>query len=463
MLSRAHSLRGRVEALTSLSLSGRLALVAACVLTGFLGLTGTVLDRAFRISVEEAVREKLQIQVYLLLEAADFDESAQLLMPDVLPEPRLSFPASGLYAEIAHSGGRALWRSLSSVDRDIRYPILTVGDTPAFEQVADGDVYALTYPVTWEIAGGGERALEFRVAETRANADLRVGRFRRALWSWLGAAALVLLAFQAVALHWGLAPLRRLAGEIRDIEGGQRASLGDRYPRELLAVTRNLNALLASGSARLQRYRDALADLAHSLKTPLAVLRSEADDRMPDEQRSAVTEQVERMDQAIAYHLQRGAAAGRTALSKSVDPGEVLQRIGASLSKVYAAKSVALDLVIEPRAVFVGDPGDLTEILGNLLDNAFKWARAKVRVHVRIREAAGAERGGLLMEIEDDGPGIPEHHRRRVLERGGRADELVPGQGIGLALVRDMVEKAYGGSLALDQSLLGGALVRVLL
>ena len=121
MLSRAHSLRGRVEALTSLSLSGRLALVAACVLTGFLGLTGTVLDRAFRISVEEAVREKLQIQVYLLLEAADFDESAQLLMPDVLPEPRLSFPASGLYAEIAHSGGRA--HLAISVKRRPRHPL----------------------------------------------------------------------------------------------------------------------------------------------------------------------------------------------------------------------------------------------------------------------------------------------------------------------------------------------------
>jgi two-component system, OmpR family, sensor histidine kinase PhoQ len=444
------------------SLSRRLALVAAFVLAGFLGLTGSVLDRAFRVSVEDAVREKLQVQIYLLLSAADLDRTGLLRMPDVLPEPKLSSPASGLYAAIAQPGGLAIWQSLSVAGRKIQYPTAGEGGEPAFGLVEAGDVYALTYPVTWELANGGERSLEFRVAETRAAADARVGRFRRSLWTWIGLAALALLAVQAVVLRWGLAPLRRLAGEIRDIEGGARVRLGEAYPRELLAVTRNLNALLASGDARLQRYRDSLADLAHSLKTPLAVLRSVADDRLPKEQRAMVIEQVERMDQAIAYHLQRGAAAGRTLLSTAVDPREALGRIGASLSKVYAAKSVALDVVVEPGTTFLGDPGDLIEILGNLLDNAFKWSREQVRVRVRSIEAGDAARRRLIVEVEDDGPGIPERHRRRVLERGGRADELVPGQGIGLALVRDMVEKAYGGSIVLDTSPLGGALVRVL-
>lgn len=448
--------------LSAPSLSRRLALVAACVLAGFLGLTGSVLDRAFRVSVEDAVREKLQVQIYLLLSAAEMDKTGRLWMPDVLPEPKLSSPASGLYAAIARPGGLAIWQSLSVAGRKIQYPTAGEGGEPVFALVEAGDVYALTYPVTWELADGGERSLELRVAETRAAADAQVGRFRRSLWTWIGLAALALLAVQAAVLRWGLAPLRRLAGEIRDIEGGARVGLGDAYPRELLAVTRNLNALLASGGARLQRYRDSLADLAHSLKTPLAVLRSVADDRLPKEQRAMVIEQVERMDQAIAYHLQRGAAAGRTLLSASVDPRDALGRIGASLSKVYAAKSVALDVAVEPGTTFLGDPGDLIEILGNLLDNAFKWSRGQVRVRVRSIEAGDSARRRLIVEVEDDGPGIPERHRRRVLERGGRADELVPGQGIGLALVRDMVEKAYGGSIALDTSPLGGALVRVL-
>lgn len=445
------------------SLSRRLALVAVCVLAGFLGLTGILLDRAFRVSVEDAIRDKLQVQIYLLLGAAELDQAGRLEMPDLMPEPRLSSPASGLYAAIAPPDGRPIWQSLSVAGRQIRYPKATEPGRPAFGLVDGQDTYALTHPVTWELADGSEQLLEFRVAETSALADARVGGFRRALWTWLGAVALMLLVVQAVALRWGLAPLRRLATEIREIEEGDRTRLGEPYPRELLAVTRNLNALLASGGVRLQRYRDALADLAHSLKTPLAVLRSLAEDQIPEAQQAQVTEQIERMDQAIAYHLQRGAAAGRTALSAAVDPRESLQRIGASLSKVYADKSIVLDVQAEPGALFVGDPGDLMEILGNLLDNAFKWSRSRVRVNVRSQKSGDSARDRLLLEVEDDGPGIPKEYRRRVLERGGRADELVAGQGIGLALVRDMVEKAYEGSIALDTSALGGALVRIII
>lgn len=421
-----------------------------------------MLDSAFRVSVEKAVRERLQVQVYLLLGAAELEDDGRLLMPEALPEPRLSSPAAGLFAAVARDNGGTLWQSRSSLGRDVPYPAVSSDRKPTFALVDDNRLYALSYPVTWELNDGRERALEFRVAETRANADAEVGAFRKTLWTWLVAVGALLLLAQAGALRWGLAPLRRLAGEIRDIEQGDRTSLGEGYPREVSAVTRNLNALLASGDARLQRYRDALADLAHSLKTPLAVLRSTADDKMPKPDPDLVKEQVERMDQAIAYHLQRGAAAGRTAFSANLDPREALERIVASLSKVYADKSVELVLDVEPGAVFVGDPGDFIEIAGNLLDNAYKWCRTRVRVHASATGAEDSRHGRLLVEVEDDGPGIPEEHRRRVLERGGRVDELVPGQGIGLTLVRDMVEKAYFGSMSLDASPMGGARVRIL-
>lgn len=446
-----------------ISLSGRLAIVAACVLVAFFSLTGFVLDRAFRISIEDAVREKLQIQIYLLLGAAELDEEGRLLMPEILPEPKLSSPASGLYAAVTRGADGTVWQSLSSVGRTIPYPAVAGDREPAFELVGDDELYALSYPVTWELSDGHERGLEFRVAETRATASAQVSGFRRTLWSWFAGVAAVLLLAQAGALRWGLAPLRRLAHEILDIEQGRRASLGDDYPRELSAVTGNLNALLVTGGTRLQRYRDALADLAHSLKTPLAVLRSVADDQMPTPQQALVTEQVDRMDQAIAYHLQRGSAAGRTALSAAVDPRQTLERIGASLSKIYADKAVKLELDLDPGAAFVGDPGDLTEIAGNLLDNAFKWCRKQVRVSARSLEDGDSGRSRLLVEVEDDGPGIPAAHRQRVLVRGGRIDELVPGQGIGLTLVREMVEDAYGGSMALETSPLGGVLVRVVI
>jgi len=448
---------------SSLSLSRRLALGAAGVLAAFFGLAGSVLDRAYHVSVDDAVREKLQVQVYLLLGAAELDEEGGVIMPDVLAEPRLSFPSSGLYAAIAREDGTTLWQSRSSIGRSVPFPPAAPDGEPTFALVGDDQYYAMSYPVTWELPDGRERNLELRVAETRAGADAQIGGFRRTLWSWLGAVAVALILAQAGALRWGLAPLRRLAGEIIDIEQGRRASLGDSYPPELSTVTRNLNALLASGRDRLQRYRDALADLAHSLKTPLAVLRSAAEDEMLKEERDLIREQVDRMDQAIAYHLQRAAAAGRSALSAAVDPRETLERIGASLIKVYADKSVQLDVSIDAGTVFVGDPGDLTEIAGNLLDNAFKWCRNRVRVYARSFEDGSSERNRLLVEVEDDGPGIPEQHRPRVLMRGGRLDEHIPGQGIGLTLVREMVEKAYAGSITLESSSLGGALVRIVL
>jgi two-component system sensor histidine kinase PhoQ len=445
------------------SLSRRLALVAAGVLAAFFGLAGSVLDRAYHVSVENAVREKLQVQVYLLLGAAEVDEEGGVLMPEVLADPQLSFPSSGLYAAIAKDDGTTLWQSPSSLGRSVPFPVVAADGEPAFALVSDDEYYALSYPVTWELPDGRERNLEFRVAEDRANSDAQVGGFRRTLWSWLGAVAFALILAQAIALRWGLAPLRRMAGEILDVERGARSSLGEAYPRELSTVTHNLNALLASGRDRLRRYREALADLAHSLKTPLAVLRSAANDEMPERGRELIGEQVERMDQAIAYHLQRGAAAGRSALAAAMDPRETLERVSGSLLKVYADKSVELDLRIEAGTLFVGDPGDLTEIAGNLLDNAFKWCRGRVRVRARSLKGGRSERSHLLVEVEDDGPGIPEKHRPRALARGGRLYEHVPGQGIGLTLVREMVEKAYGGSITLDESPLGGALVRIVL
>jgi two-component system, OmpR family, sensor histidine kinase PhoQ len=438
-----------------------LALVAACVLAAFFGLVGTVLDRAYHVSVEDGIREKLQVQVYLLLGAADLDETGSLVMPEALPEPRLSFPATGLYAQITRDNGARLWQSASSVGREIPYPAVSTDGDPTFALAGNDKYYTLSYPVTWELPNGSERNLAFRVAEDRGTTAPLVAGFRQTLWGWLGAIAVALILAQALALRWGLAPLRRLAREIRNIERGERAGLSEDYPQELSTLTRNLNSLLASGSERLQRYRNALADLGHSLKTPLAVLRSAADDEMPSQQRDLIAEQVERMDQAIAYHLQRGAAAGRSALSAAVDPRETLERLGASLNKVYADKSVRLDLIIAPSALFVGDPGDFTEIVGNLLDNAFKWCRNRVRVRARSFNDGQSERSRLLVEIEDDGPGIPAKDRSHVLARGGRLDELVPGQGIGLTLVREMVEKAYSGTIALDDSSLGGALVRV--
>lgn len=440
------------------SLGARLTLALAVVLIAFLGLAGLALERAFRESVEQAVRENLEVQIYLLLGAAEIDPEGDLRMPDVLPEPRLGTPDSGLYAAIRDASGERLWQSESSIGLDIAYPGPVAGGNRTFARVpaAGGDgLFALRHAVSWEIDGENRR-LVFMVAESAETAAARVATFRWTLWGWFGGVAILLLLLQALLLHWGLRPLRRAAGEIAAIERGERARIGDDYPRELRPLTASVNELLASGTSRLERYREALADLGHSLKNPLAVLRSIGRDPATGERGTEIREQVERMQQAIDWHVQRGAAAGRGGLARPVPVAELIERVGASLARVHADRTVRLECDIPRDAVIRGDRDDLMEIVGNLLDNAWKWGRTRVRATTRT-----VPDGALALTIEDDGPGIPADRRASVLERGVRMDESVPGDGIGLAVVRRMVEETWGGRLELEASDLGGLRVRV--
>lgn len=434
------------------SLRARLVAAMTAVVILFLALAGLALDRAHRHSVETGVRAGLEARVYLLLGAAELDGDGNLVMPDALAEPRFGAPDSGLYAAVRDGRGEILWRSRSSLGRSIDYPAVAERPEPVHRHPSPGgddSLYTLAYPVTWELPGDRARRLDFLVAESASAAEARIADFRRTLASWLGAATVALLLAQTLVLAWGLRPLRRAAREVAEIEAGSRERLGGGYPVELHVLTQNLNALLAAGHRRIQRYRDALADLAHSLKTPLAVLRAREGD-------ADLQEQVDRMERAIAWHAQRASTVGRSGLVRSVPVAEVVARVVGALEKVYADKPVEFEQAVADGSAFRGDPEDLTEIVGNLLDNAWKWCRQRVWL-----EARNGPDGGLELAIADDGPGIPAARRRAVLGRGVRMDEAVPGEGIGLDLVRQMVQEAYAGSLALDEADSGGLLVRV--
>lgn len=444
------------------SLSGRLLVAASVVLAGFLGLTGLALDRAFRDSALEAVQDRLQAQVYMLLGAAGFDPATRrLLLPEALPEARFSSPGSGLYAAVFDETGAQLWRSPSMLGMEIAFPVPGLPGQGRFEQVSSADgapLLALGFAVNWEVEPGVYRGYRFGVAEHRRAFDAQLGGFRRGLWGWLAASALMLLLVQGAILRWGLRPLRRVARELTEIEAGRRDQLTGSYPRELRRLTENLNALIRQNQAHLERYRNALGDLAHSLKTPLAVLRgSVAKGDAGEDLRRQVAEQVERMNRTVDYQLQRAAASGRVALASPLPVAPLAARITSALAKVYADKGLDLDLDVDEAVRFQGDEGDFMEILGNLADNACKWATRRVTV----RAVPATEGRGLLLEVEDDGPGIPEDRRRLILDRGARADPATPGHGIGLAVVRELVEEVYRGRLEIDRSALGGARVAV--
>ena len=434
------------------SINARIVAAASAVLAVFIAATGLALERAFHDSARSARQERLLGQVYLLIAAAEVDAQGHVTMPATLSEARFGLPGSGLYGTITDGAGKPLWRSSSALGIELPPALAAGAGEQRFGQLGGGSgraYFVSSLGVNWA-AGSGHFPFTFSVTEDLAafNAQLRL--YRESLWGWLGGMALLLLAVQALVLRWSLRPLRRVARELSAIEAGRQQRVEGRYPREITRLTDNLNALLRRERAQQQRYRDALADLAHSLKTPLAVMRGalagEAQ-ALP----TTVDEQVLRMDRIVAYQLQRAATAGRPgALAAPIPVRPVVERIIASLDKVYRDKRVTATAAVAAEIRFHGDEGDLTELLGNLIDNAYKWCAHDVRIGAQVRE------GRLAITVEDDGPGIEGAQARLILERGVRADQAVPGHGIGLAVVRDIV-RSYEGEITIGASTLGGA------
>jgi len=446
-----------------MTLNARIILAASLVLAIFLALTGIALDHAFRDSARAAREERLQGQLYLLIAAAEVDEAGRLAMPEQLQEPRFGQPGSGLYATIDDGRGKTRWRSPSALN--VVLPVdalLAVGEKRFAELPSAGGVHFFVYRmgVSWS-EGKRKFAFTFSVAEDLAAFNTQLAHYRRSLWGWLGAMALLLLLAQAVLLHWGLRPLRRVAAEIRAIEGGEKERLGSDYPPELRALTENLNGLLQRERAQQQRYRDALGDLAHSLKTPLAIMRGALSNQsrgaLSETSSLAVTvaEESEKMQRIVDYQLQRAATMGPSSpLAATLEIRPVAERIIASLDKVYRDKAIRAEMHVDKAPGFRGDQGDLLELLGNLLDNAYKWSKSRVKLSV------GTDAGRLTLLVEDDGPGIPPADIERILQRGARADQSTPGQGIGLAVVASIVQ-AYGGEITIGNSALGGAAITI--
>jgi two-component system, OmpR family, sensor histidine kinase PhoQ len=436
-----------------MSIQARLLLAASAVLVIFIGLCGAGLETAFRQAALDAEETRLRGLVYALLGAADQNERNQLELNDGdLPEPKLSRKDSGLEAAVLDESGVVLWRSPSQ--KDI-LPVVIGPDVGRwkFERLEGDGRFALSFGLRWI----GEHNVAHRysvvVLEDAAGYDAQLAVFRRTLWAWLLAAAAALLLVLLLLQRWGLLPLARLVRELQNVESGAQPHIEAPYPQELMPLTGALNAMIVSERGQLARYRNALGDLAHSLKTPLAVLRGIATDtRLPDDSRRQLEEQLGHMQQITDHQLTRAAAAGRRALAQPVAVRPLVEKLVGALKKVYATKRVSFENRTPADLVARADSGDLLELMGNVLDNAAKWAKC------RVRAGATREQRMLTVIIEDDGPGFPED-AQRLLGRGVRADTRVPGQGLGLAAVAEIM-KGYEGELTLERSPdLGGARV----
>ncbi|WP_455221249.1 ATP-binding protein [Kaarinaea lacus] len=445
-----------------LSLNARVLIAATAILAAFFGLAGFTLDRSYRLSSEEALIKRLEVQVYALIALAAIDDNGNVYMPETYTETSFLNYSSDTYARITDPDGRIVWSTPTPVGVNLPYQVRLSRNEKNFSfATVNSNFSAAIYSqgIAWH--DQADKVYTFSVAEKLDDYNKQISKYSRNLWILLGGVALLLLLVQGAILRWGLAPLGRASGELIAIEAGRKLRLSEDYPGELKGLTNNVNALLSHQQDHLERYRHTLGDLAHSLKTPLAVMQSTLDEKIIDSvSAKVIQEQLDRITQITEYQLQRAATAGQSPLIAPVDIEQMAHKVFKSLSKVYADKKVKVEIEVDKGIVFHGDEGDLMEVIGNLVDNAFKYCDHKVMIAAKMYEHDKKNTRGLLFSVEDDGPGVPDKMIKHVVQRGVRVDQGISGHGIGLSVVQDIAH-IYGGELTISCGTMGGAMVSV--
>lgn len=430
------------------SLTLRLALVAGLGAGVVFVLTGLLLTSLFRATIERSFDARLETLQAAIVGAVFTPSGAEFENAFRVSEPNFALPLSGWYWQIRGLGDEPLLVASPSLFAEVlRLPEpATEGGAVTAPGPGGNAVRALVRVIT---APDGER-YELTVTGDAEALAREVAVFSRTVALVLGALALLLALSIIFLLRWGLAPLKDLRVALTRIAAGKQRLIGADYPRELAPLVEELNALIQSNEAIIARARTQAGNLAHGLKTPIAVLVNEAGGR-DTPLAEAVRAQTSAMRDQIDHHLSRARLAanvGRIGAATELRP--VVEDLLRVMRKL--APDTTFDLeAAEGGLRFRGERHDLEEMAGNLLENAARFARA--RVLVRIEEEPSAAR--IALSIEDDGPGLTREEGARALKRGVRLDETTPGSGLGLSIVNDLVT-SYGGELKLAQSELGG-------
>ncbi|WP_040394552.1 sensor histidine kinase [Aromatoleum toluclasticum] len=437
------------------SLRARLLAGSLVWILAALTATGFVLADLFREHVTERFEAELRIHLDQLTANVEFGADAIPRLRAELSDPRLRKPLSGLYWQVDREGGdavRGVLRSRSLWDTTLDVPSDGPGDGEVHVHAVsgpDGERLVMMERIV-RLDDGAAVPLRLIVAADERAMTSPVREFVGLLVIAMGVLAAGLVTAVMLQVSIGLAPLKRLSAQLAEIRDGRSRRLEGAFPNEVQPLVDELNAVLSHDAEVVARARTQAGNLAHAIKTPLAVLGNAA---MREEGALArlVTDQVATAQRQVDYHLARARAAAatqvpglRTALRPAV---EGLVRV---MQRVHAERNLRIAIEAMPDdAAFRGEEQDLQEMLGNLIDNACKWARHAVRVAAVVRD------GEVEIVIDDDGPGLPADARDAMFARGARADEEVPGSGLGLGIVRDLAQ-LYGGRIELGQAPDGG-------
>ncbi|MFT5259810.1 MAG: two-component system sensor histidine kinase PhoQ [Saprospiraceae bacterium] len=428
----------------------------------FMLLAGIALDKAFQRVIRSNIHDQLESMTFALLATAELDQQGVFRIPQQLPQIDITIPGSGLIAMIVNDKKQIIWLSPSALGETLPeiQPLPPGAAQFKPQKGKPHQPFVFSFGSVWGNAYIEDQFLTFSFIQSKSSYLRQISGYRETLVQWLGGGALFIFLLHGLVVLRELRPLSRVVEEIDKIESGEIEEISEGYPNELAQLTERINRFIKNERAQLQHYRHGLDDLAHSLKTPLAVIRGIENEAHQDEDRQQLRQQVDRMTQIIDYQLKRASSAGKQTLGQNnIDVKPIVLSTGNSLLKVYADKAIQFDLSCDEKVFFRGDKDDLYEMVGNLTDNAFKWANKKVIISCNLVRTKG-KANTLIIRFEDDGPGISEEIRKSIIKRGVRADEQTPGQGIGLSVINSILEAAEG-SLTIGRSDLGGAKIQL--
>ncbi|MDP3438594.1 MAG: sensor histidine kinase [Azonexus sp.] len=442
-------------------LAGTLFWITATIL-----VAGWSLGGLFRQHVETQFYAELQLHLDQLTAQLALDEAGSAILALPLSDPRLSRPYSGCYWQVDRVGvlpGGApittgLLRSRSLWDYVLEAP----AETPEGGEVhqhrivgPDGKMLGMLERSVRidDTPDGQPRIFRLIAAADEGQMAEPVARFNGALWLALGVLGTGLIIAALVQVFVGLAPLRTMRRALGKVRSGETPRIEGDFPVEIMPLIDDFNTVLVQNAEVVERARTQAGNLAHALKTPLSVLANAANkkDKPTAELSRLVLDQVDIARRQVDYHLARAQAAATTRL-----PGArtallpVIEGLVRAMRRIHADRQIEITLQPLPEALsFRGEAQDLQEMLGNLLDNACKWATRSVVLNAHDNGAT------FMLMIDDDGAGLAADQREAVIRRGVRADEAVPGSGLGLAIVDDLA-RLYGGQIELLDSPLGG-------
>lgn len=438
------------------SIAARLFILTAIWLVIALAATAFLLSELYSRALDRSLVESLNFNLETLV-ARTLDAGTAESDEITAADPRFQRPASGWYWQITGEGGQLYNLSGSLIGSPMPKTDLAFDEAGTRTAVLRDDFGTEVRLIERSVNTAGAD-LVYSVTGNLDEISAQTATFRGQALFVLIAVGAMLAIMSAIVARVAMRPVGRLRAEMEQVREGERGEITGTYPRELTPLADELNELLRSNAGIVQRAKGHVGNLAHGLKTPLAVLRNEAATRKTPFAETVGLE-VERMSGLVTNYLDRAQLAARTAVvGQRTDTSAIIGRLTRVMKKLHPEKSVKIDMPSDAVLWFRGEAGDLEELAGNLLDNACKWAATEVIV--RLRMAGEKAQPTVCIMFDDDGPGLTEAERQKVMRRGVRLDAKMPGSGLGLDIVKELVD-VYGGKLDLSKSPSGGLRVEL--